>query len=74
MRIGDRVRVRLQPDEQGITWGHFAAEDGAVGEVIKLESRTDGPRVHVRLPPDVWRFATGRVYTPDELEPLDDGA
>jgi hypothetical protein len=42
--------------------------------VIGLEQRADGPRVHVRLPPDVWRFATGRVYTPDEPERLDDGA
>jgi hypothetical protein len=73
-QLGDRVRVRLKPDHHGIIWGHCATEDGAVGEVIGLEQRDDDPRVRVRLPPDVWQFPTGLVYTPDELEPLGEQA
>jgi hypothetical protein len=71
-KLGERVRVRLTPDAHGITWGHFAAEHGAVGEVIGLEQRDDGPRSRVRLPPDARRLATGLVYRQDEREQLDD--
>ncbi len=72
MKIGDRVRIDLARDEYGITWGHMPVEDGAIGEVIRMEKREDGPRIHVRLPPEVWKFPSGLVYRPEELERIDD--
>jgi hypothetical protein len=67
-----RVRVQLDPEAHGIIWGNCAGKDGAVGEVNGPERRDDGPRIPARLPTDVWHFATGCLYAPYELEPIDD--